>query len=121
MKKLVTFMHDGINSYLNDEGHGAGYANGYVAVPKDHPYYGKDYDDIEINIHGGLTFSNSGSYILKEWENIEMIEGTSRDLENSWVFGFDTCHCGDNLNIWPIEAVIEETLRLKNQLEEVYE
>lgn len=36
-----------------------GYANGYVAVPPEHPAYGKD--DLQlcdiINIHGGVTFS----------------------------------------------------------------
>ncbi len=29
---------------------------GYVAVPVDHPCYQKRYEDIEIDVHGGLTF-----------------------------------------------------------------
>jgi len=32
-----------------------GWGNGYVAVPKEHPLYGKDYNNIDIDIHGGLT------------------------------------------------------------------
>lgn len=30
---------------------------GYVRAPKDHLYYGKHYDDCNINCHGGLTYS----------------------------------------------------------------
>lgn len=28
----------------------------YIKIPNSHPYYGKDYDDCEINTHGGLTY-----------------------------------------------------------------
>jgi len=31
--------------------------NGYVALPKGHPCYGKGYDNIDVEVHGGLTFS----------------------------------------------------------------
>ena len=52
---------------------------GYVAVPKTHPYYGKDYNDLDhIAVHGGLTFS-----------------GHHTDDEDVWWFGFDTGHYGD--------------------------
>ena len=36
---------------------GVGYANGYVAVPPEHPLHGKHYDEANnvIDIHGGLT------------------------------------------------------------------
>ena len=44
---------------------------GYVTVPKKHHYYGLGYNDVMANVHGGLTFSNKGS------------------------FGFDCAHAGD--------------------------
>lgn len=127
MKELIAFTNSGINDLLNEgssvfpsitTSRGAGAANGYVAVPKDHPFYGKHYDDISVSVHGGLTFS---SLVSSEWlETAEPIEGNLTDVENMWVLGFDTCHYMDNLETWPIERVIEETLNLKQQLEEVY-
>ena len=31
----------------------------YVELPKDHKYYGKDYVDIPIDCHGGITYSGN--------------------------------------------------------------
>jgi len=44
-----------------------GHSNGYIGVPKGHVWYGKHYDDIECDVHGGLTFGKQGedSCILK--------------------------------------------------------
>ena len=48
---------------------------GYVKLPKEHPGYEKDYNDLDIDVHGGLTYS---------------------ELENDkWVIGFDCAHSGD--------------------------
>lgn len=33
-----------------------GYFCGYIMIPADHPYHHKDYDDMDISVHGGLTF-----------------------------------------------------------------
>ena len=30
--------------------------NGYVGLPDEHPCSGKGYDDIDVNVHGGLTY-----------------------------------------------------------------
>lgn len=82
-----------------------GWGNGYVAVPEEHPYFGKDYDDLEIEIHGGLTFA--GSY--RDW--------MPEQVKGMWIFGFDTCHCDDNLSRWPDEkSVMEEVMKLLIQL-----
>lgn len=52
-----------------------GYINGYVTIPKEHPYYEKHYDDMEIDCHGGLTFSEIS--------------------DNKYMIGFDCAHSGD--------------------------
>lgn len=52
-----------------------GAVNGYVQIPDGHPWAGLDYDEIDVEVHGGLTYGGS----------------------NGWV-GFDALHCGDN---WP--------------------
>jgi hypothetical protein len=39
-----------------------GHRCGYVTVPEDHPCFGKDYNDIDIEVHGGLTFAHDGEF-----------------------------------------------------------
>ena len=59
---------------------GMGYRCGYVAVPKDHPWFGKDYDDIGDDgpgVHGGLTYADADS------------DGAL------WWLGFDCAHSDD--------------------------
>lgn len=55
--------------------------NGYVALPPGHPCYGKAYDDIDVEIHGGLTFASEGDGEM--WE------------KGYWWVGFDCAHAGD--------------------------
>lgn len=50
---------------------------GYVRVPTGHPCHGKHYDDIDINAHGGLTFS-----------------GDKKRDGDYWI-GFDCAHIND--------------------------
>lgn len=119
MKELIAFINSYANNYYNnykDSTLVAGYANGYVAIPKEHPYYGRDCNEINVDVHGDLTFSDFGKF-FRESKTIEFINGSLKDIEDYWVLGFDTCHFGDNLENWPREAVIEETLKLKKILE----
>lgn len=48
---------------------------GYVILNKDNKYFGKDYDEIPVQVHGGLTYSN--------------------EEDGNWVVGFDCAHWGD--------------------------
>ena len=54
-----------------------GHLCGYVAIPKGHRVWGKGYDDVDVEVHGGLTYAD---------EDKETGE---------WVFGFDCSHGGD--------------------------
>lgn len=72
----------------NREGRGLGWANGYVGVPTDHPWYEMSYDEIQmaitgLDIHGGLTFSGD-----RPPQNDK--------VKGYWWVGFDTCHAEDN-------------------------
>ena len=67
-----------------------GHRCGYVGIPKEHPLYKKDYDDVDdFNVHGGLTYSNS-----------DLLEVPSKD---TWWFGYDCGHYGDkpDLSVMP--------------------
>lgn len=48
---------------------------GYVVLTKDNKFYGKDYDYIPVQVHGGLTFSD--------------------EVDGEWLIGFDCAHHGD--------------------------
>ncbi len=50
--------------------------NGYVELPVGHKYHGMNYDNIPVDVHGGLTYSRL-------------------DGNGSWKIGFDTAHYGD--------------------------
>lgn len=88
--------------------------NGYVQLPSEHPAYGKHYDQIEADAHGGLTY------------------GCDPD---GWV-GFDTLHGGDywegckelefmsrwgSYTTWTLELLREEVNRLADQLADMME
>ena len=74
--------------------------NGYVSLPPEHPWHGVSYDDIPVEIHGGLTYS--------------------RMEEARWVIGFDTCHLDDTAERWHVRAVAAEAESLLKQAEAVY-
>ena len=123
MKKYNCFSF--LNSETNDKFRNlrdidGGYANGYVAIPPEHPLYEKTYDDAYeagIEVHGALTFSDSMPQILYSFDLgcVEWLDGEIP--EDYWVFGFDTIHGGDTLAFWDREKCIEETQRLKEQFE----
>jgi hypothetical protein len=92
-----------------------GWGNGYVLIPVGHPMHGKYYDDIDVEVHGGLTFSELAEENMKEWSGGKIID---EDL-GSWIVGFDTAHYGDNETNWGFQNVEAETIRLKEQLENI--
>lgn len=55
----------------------------YIALPKEHPCYGMDYDEIQyeigIDCYGGLTYGED--YLL--------------NLTGKWFIGWDYAHSGD--------------------------
>lgn len=119
--KCYAFLNRQVNDRFNSQplrvGLTAGYANGYVAIPKEHPLYNVSYDDVDIDIHGGLTFAEMSDSVNKvfEQDKIEYLDG---ELPNGyWVFGFDTMHWGDNISTRPREWCVNETIELKRILE----
>jgi hypothetical protein len=69
---------------------GTGAWCGYVGVPPGHPYHGKAYRDVAVEVHGGLTYADAcqeGGHICHV-----PLSGESADI---WWFGFDCGHCFD--------------------------
>ena len=81
-----------------------GWGNGYIVLPKEHPWFGKDYNEIEVDVHGGLTFAEFGKN-LQSWSELKT------DDYDKYVIGFDTGHG----TYFSKEEVEQETLRLYKQ------
>lgn len=64
---------------------------GYVGVPRDHPCFGKGYDNVDVRVHGGLTYSD----FCQESEHgvCHVVEDGEDD--RVWWLGFDCGHLGD--------------------------
>lgn len=65
---------------------------GYVTVPEEHPWHRKPYDDIDCEVHGGLTFAASAIYKEGEKEKFKI--------------GFDCSHFNDLCPV--IEKIMDE-------------
>lgn len=63
------------------------YPTAYIKIPRNHRLYRKTlaeiYDEIDINVHGGITYSENELWI----SNTQKIEGH--------FIGWDYAHCGD--------------------------
>lgn len=86
-----------------------GWGNGYVILDEGHPWFGKNYNDIPVDIHGGLTY---GDFIN---ENTVFSFGVDKEDIGKYMIGFDTFHLGDTEEKWTKEAVQEEANRLLRQ------
>jgi hypothetical protein len=64
---------------------------GYVGVDKNHPAFGRDYNDIDVSVHGGLIYST----FCQETEHgiCHLVEEGEDD--NTYWLGFDCAHFGD--------------------------
>ena len=78
---------------------------GYVGVPRNHPAYEKDYDDVAAEVHGDLTYANKCVEGPRD-KSICHIPGEG-ESDDVWWLGFDCMHSGD---IYPA-MIIESSLR----------
>lgn len=87
----------------------SGCLNGYVVIPLGHRLYRKYYDDINLEVHGGLTFS--GDNFIQE--------------NGEYMIGFDTGHHKDLIPNWEYTHGPTETYRsfdyVKTEIEKMIE
>ena len=65
---------------------------GYVGVSKSHPYYEKNYNEVDVDVHGGLTFSD---FCGETEESGRGVCHVSDNHEKVWWLGFDCAHLFD--------------------------
>ena len=85
----------------------------YVEIPRDSILFGKGYNQIDIDVHGGLTFADSSLIGVKT---------------NSWFIGWDYAHCTDYIGYdidfefnrsakrWTTEEIFEDVVSVIEQL-----
>ena len=68
---------------------------GYVGVAEGHPHFEKGYEDVDVDVHGGLTFSNlCQPHEDEEGRGICHVAGPG-EPDRVWWLGFDCAHSGD--------------------------
>lgn len=80
---------------------------GYVAVPKGHPAFKKDYGDLQIDAPGGLTYARGTN------ENYPVA------ATEVWWLGFDCAHWDDMQNPKSLQYCENECEAIAKQLAEM--
>lgn len=62
---------------------------GYAGVYPGHPWFKVDYDEICVEVHGGLTYSDKCAGVI--------CHVPKPDEPPVWWLGFDTAHSGDRI------------------------
>ena len=79
-----------------------GHRCGYVGIPRIHKYYGRDYDSIPVDCHGGLTY---GGYKYPIDDNCKY-----------YYIGFDFAHLGDGYDFDKAEQIWKDDSSVLSQL-----
>jgi hypothetical protein len=82
----VDFEHAGLPCFTNRHPR-YGFWCGYAGVAPGHPHYGKNYQQLEVEVHGGLTYS------APCWPICHTPKPGEPD--DVWWFGFDCGHAWD--------------------------
>jgi hypothetical protein len=67
---------------------------GYVGVTEDHPAFGRDYYDVDVDVHGGLTFADKCRPGEDDGHGICHTPGPGEPDHVHWL-GFDCAHIHD--------------------------
>lgn len=80
----------------------------YLSIPVGHPYYNKDYSDIPVFVHGGLTFKGE----IFDKQCIGWDYGHNGDRFDSPIFGTILLKGKE----WTFEEIRDEVYSAMNQL-----
>lgn len=98
----------------------------YVCLTKDDIFYQKNYDDIPIECHGGLTFAENRIINVEEFSNKYNCL-TLQKFNRDWILGWDYAHLGDYTTLmpssydkrWHTKEIKQEIKSVINQLIEL--
>lgn len=77
-----------------------GWGRGYVVIPKGNVLHGLGTIDLDLDVHGGVTWAESARITssVPEWVK-----------DTDWIIGFDTSHGGNNPKHHNKEYVEQQT------------
>ena len=126
MKEMIYEYERGQPAFVLDRGYFLGYEYlvislgrhpcAYVCVDANNQYYGKHYDDIHIECHGGVTFAEPTISFLEYSEKYKCMVRTS--IKDKWIIGWDYAHYGD-YSVFDRSGKKWTTQELKNECEQV--
>lgn len=85
---LISWEYKGLPCLMRRNTEVTGSWCGYVAVPSNHPAFEKRYDDVDVCVHGGLTYASHCQGDICH-------EPKPGESDNVWWLGFDCAHSGD--------------------------
>jgi hypothetical protein len=88
---LVEFRHAGLPCVLRRSPMGVWC--GYVGIPPEHPDHGGDYNDVPVEVHGGLTYGRACD------PHVACHVPAPGESDAFWWFGFD---CGHGFDVSPV-------------------
>ncbi len=91
-----------------------GWGKGYIVVHKTHKLYEAGLDNIEVQVHGGITYLGYLRYFKYHYQVIKLFK--RKNLDDYYVIGFDTAHYKDNKIQQDKEYVESETKKLRKQI-----
>lgn len=114
---LASGKYKGYKFYILNLG---AFPTAYVEIPKTHKFYMKHYDEIDIDVHGGLTYSE---------DFLEISE--TKGIGGSWFIGWDYAHFEDYIGFeeiypsdfrtgskkWTTQEILQEVFYVIDQLE----
>ena len=95
-----------------------GHRCGYVTVPDDHPCAGKDYNELAVEVHGGLTYGNGAQFGFDcaHWDDVkdpELMSEEYRKIYANWP------RLGETGTVKTLEFCVAECESLAAQLKEL--
>ena len=91
------FIVDGFRCVII--GQRMGHRCGYIEIPKEHKLYGKDFREIDIDVHYGWTYS---AYTRNDYP--------AKSDKDIWWIGFDCNHFGDAKDIELIKSFAKDEM-----------
>lgn len=86
----------------------------YINIPKEHKFYGVEYEDLDeldIDVHGGLTYSKDTLIIDFDGENIQ----NAKEVKG-WFIGWDYAHANDYTG-FPLPSIFDFGSELFNNID----
>ena len=110
MSKIIAVKHGTYKNYdymvLNIRGT---HFCAYIRLPESHPFYQLPYEAIDLDCHGGLTFSEMTDFenvrlrVWDPWSGLWWIPGrwVEEKVKKGYWIGWDYAHDGDFSPLWP--------------------